>query len=211
MIPTFVIDSTNAPTELCLIGAKAGTDKSPYTTTTSHRHPYTGLYNVLLAQYKYKPIHFGEIGVASGASVHLWRNFFQSARLDFFDRDTSFLQNAASFGYPNTFFHMADVNHCSSINAALSECGDLFDVILDDSSHNTDDQKNIVAEAIKFIKPGGMLLIEDVFRNDADSTYLNMIEPVKDEISFICFFLTEHKNKFSGHWNNDKVLMIVKK
>ena len=30
MIPTLIIDSTNCPTELCMIGAEFKTDKSPF-------------------------------------------------------------------------------------------------------------------------------------------------------------------------------------
>lgn len=210
MIPTFTIDSTRAPTDLCMFGAQCGADKSPFN-QTGHRHPYTGLYSVLLAPYRHKPIHFGEIGVAMGASVHLWRHYFERARLDFFDRDTNFLAHASSFGYENTQFHVMDVNSTKSIRDALVESGDMFDVLLDDSSHNVEDQKNIVAAALPFIKPGGLLLIEDVFRNETDKAYLDILEPVKDQISFYAFFLTEHANKYSPGWDNDKVLMIVKK
>jgi hypothetical protein len=210
MIPTFTLDSTKAPTDLCFIGAKCGADKSPFN-SSGHRHPYTGLYSILLAPYRHKPIHFGEIGVAMGASVHLWRYYFESARLDFFDRDQNFLNHSAEFGYPNTFFHIMDVNSEESIRKALADSGDLFDVLLDDSSHNVHDQKKIVATALPFIKSGGLLLIEDVFRTEPDKSYLEILEPVKDQISFSAFFLTEHMNKHSPGWDNDKVLMIVKR
>jgi predicted O-methyltransferase YrrM len=210
MIPTFVLDSSKAVTDLCLFGAQVGADKSPYN-MAGHRHPYTGLYSILLASQRYKPIHFGEIGVAMGASVHLWRTYFPDARLEFFDRDENFLANAKGFGYSNTHFHKMDVNSCESIQNALTESGELFDVLLDDSSHNVNDQKNIVKTALPFIKSGGLLLIEDVFRAETDKAYLDILEPVKDQISFFAFFLTEHTNRFSPGWDNDKVLMIVKK
>jgi hypothetical protein len=210
MIPTFTIDSTRAPTDLCMFGAQVGADKSPFN-PSGHRHPYTGLYSVLLAPHRHKPIHFGEIGVAMGASVHLWRNYFTDAKLDFFDRDSNFLAHAAGFGYPGTSFHHMDVNSEKSIQRALIESGELFDVLLDDSSHNIEDQKNIVAAALPFVKPGGLLLIEDVFRNETDKAYLDILEPVKNQVSFYAFFLTEHTNKYSPGWDNDKVLMIVKK
>ena len=210
MIPTFILDSTSAPTDLCLLGARCGADKSPYN-SSGHRHPYTGLYSILLATSRHKPIHFGEIGVAMGASVHLWRHYFPEARLDFFDRDQNFLNHSAQFGYPNTFFHRMDVNSSESIRNALTESGGLFDVLLDDSSHNVQDQTKIVAAALPFLKSGGLLLIEDVFRNETDKAYLDILEPVKDQISFFAFFLTEHQNKYSPGWDNDKVLMIVKK
>lgn len=210
MIPTFIIDSTNAPTDLCILGAKFGADKSPFN-SVGHRHPYTGLYSVLLAPYRNKPIHFGEIGVAMGASVRMWRNYFPEARLDFFDKDLNFLAHSSSFGYPNTFFSSMDVNFQDSIEFALKESGELFDVLLDDSSHNINDQKNIIAGALPYLKSGGILLIEDIFRSDSDKSYDDIIKPCENDISFAAFFLTEHMNKYSPGWDNDKVLMIVKK
>lgn len=209
MIPTFVLDSSKAPTDLCILGAKFGADKSPYN-TVGHRHPYTGLYSVLLAPYRNRAIHFGEIGVAMGASVRMWRNYFPQARLDFFDKDMNFLAHSHNFGYPNTFFSTMDVNFKESIEYALKESGELFDVLLDDSSHNVNDQKNIIAAALPFLKPGGILLIEDVFRAEPDKSYEEIIKPCEDQISFYAFFLTEHENKYSPGWDNDKVLMIVK-
>jgi hypothetical protein len=48
MIPTLIIDSTNCPTELCMIGAEFKTDKSPYNNGT-YRHSYTAIYSLLLS------------------------------------------------------------------------------------------------------------------------------------------------------------------
>jgi hypothetical protein len=210
MIPTFVLESSKAPTDLCFLGASTNTDKSPFN-PSGHRHPYTPLYSVLLAPYRYKPIHFGEIGVAAGASVHMWRHYFESARLDFFDSDEQFLAHAQGFQYPNTHFHKCNVQSSESVRNAFHNSGQLFDILLDDSSHNVNDQKNIIEVGLQFLKPGGILLIEDVFRSESDSSYLKLLEPVKSQISFYAFFLTEHINKFSPGWDNDKVLMIVKR
>ena len=209
MIPTFSLESSRAPTELCFLGAKCQTDKSPFN-QQGHRHPYTPFYSMFLATYKNKPVRFVEIGVASGASVHMWCNYFKNGEMFFFDRDENFLQNAAGFGYPNANFGNMDVRSAESIRSNLAATGGALDVILDDSSHDVWDQKIIVEAALPFLKPGGILLIEDVFRNVTVADYLKVLEPVKDQLAFHGFIEMEHTNKFSPGWDNDKILMLVK-
>lgn len=209
MIPTFSLESSRAPTELCFLGAKCQTDKSPFN-PQGHRHPYTPFYSMFLATYKNKPVRFVEIGVAGGASVHMWCNYFKNGELFFYDRDENFLQNAAGFGYANAKFGNMDVRSAESIRSNLEATGGVLDVILDDSSHDVWDQKIIVETALPFLKPGGILLIEDVFRNVTVADYLKVLEPVKDQLAFHGFIEMEHINKFSPGWDNDKILMLVK-
>ena len=210
MIPTYTVESSRAPTDLCYLGAKYGTDKSPFN-TVGHRHPYTPIYSFLFAPHRHRPIQFGEIGVAGGASVAMWSQYFTpSAKLAFYDCDDNFLANARGFGIPNASFMNMNVNEISSIRAGLSAVGGKFDILIDDSSHNVADQKNILEAAVDFMNPGGLLIVEDVFRNVEDKDYLAIIEPIKDKLSFYAFFVAEHTNKWSPGWDNDKILMMVR-
>lgn len=210
MIPTIRFDSSKAPTELCFLGARCETDKSPFN-RAGHRHPYTAFYSMLMATWKHKPIRFVEIGVAVGSSVAMWCEYFKAGQLYFFDRDPSFLKHAASFGYPNAHFSLMDVSDAASIRDALEGTGGELDILLDDSSHDIWHQKEILREALPFMKRGGILLIEDVFRNLSDEEYMRVLEPIKDQLSFYAFFEMEHINKWSPGWDNDKILMVVKK
>lgn len=210
MIPTFSLNSSAAPTDLCILGAKCQTDKSPFN-PVGHRHPYTGFYSMIFSQWRHRPVRFAEIGVAGGSSVALWAHFFEKGELYFFDRDDNFLQNAASFGFPRTHFFNIDVSKSESIRAGFEKTEGSLDIILDDSSHNSDDQMYIVHECLPFLKSGGIFIIEDIFRSATQSEYMKILEPVKNELAFFCFVEMEHTNKWSPGWNNDKVLMLVKK
>jgi hypothetical protein len=44
-----------------------------------------------------------------------------------------------------------------------------------------------------------------------DKDYLAIIEPIKDKLSFYAFFVAEHANKWSPGWDNDKILMMVRR
>lgn len=210
MIPTFSLNSSAAPTDLCILGAKCQTDKSPFN-PVGHRHPYTPFYSMILSQYRNHPIRFAEIGVAAGSSVAMWAHYFEKGELYFFDRDDNFLQNAASFGFPHTKFFNMDVEVAESIRNSFQKTGGNFDVILDDSSHNNNHQIDIVREGLPFLKSGGLFLIEDIFRSASVADYMRVIEPVKNDLAFFCFLEMEHTNKWSPGWDNDKILMLVKK
>jgi predicted O-methyltransferase YrrM len=212
-IPTLVIDSSKCLTDLCIIGANCRTDKSPLN-QVGHRHPYTPVYSLLLSGFRYQNIKFAEIGVASGASVLMWNMFFEKGRFFFYDRDQNFLDHAKRIvPTQNNTFGIMDVRNPESIKECLeSACVDgKLDVLLDDSSHNVNDQKIIIHESLPYIKSGGMIIIEDVSRDETNDNYFKIIEDIYNEFSFISFIVTEHENRYSPGWNNDKLLVLIKK
>ena len=211
MIQSLVIDSTKCVTDLCFLGQVYNTDKSPYN-TMGHRHPYTAVYTLLMAQYKYNPIKFVEIGIASGASVMLWNKFFEKGTFYFFDRDQNFLDHSAqNVSSVNNTFALMDVSVAESIRESLEKTGGSIDILLDDSSHNASHQNLIIHEVIPFIRSGGMIIIEDISRDEPEETYINMLKDIYFEFSFVSFIVTEHSNRYSPGWNNDKLLVLIKK
>jgi predicted O-methyltransferase YrrM len=211
MIPTLVIDSSKCLTELCVIGAGCNTDKSPLN-KYGHRHPYTPIYSLLMSRYRNANVRFSEIGVAGGASVGMWNRYFQNGTFYFFDRDQNFLEHAKMLVPPhNNTFLLMDVIKPESIKESLEKTGGNLDILLDDSSHNVNDQYHIIRQGYPYIKSGGMIIIEDVNRKELEENYYKIIEDIKDEFSFISFIITEHENRYSPGWDNDKLLVLIKK
>lgn len=210
MIPTLIIDSTQCITELCAIGKHFNTDKSPYN-SYGHRHPYTAVYSMLFSQYKTVPVKFAEIGVAGGASICMWNCFFEKGQFFFYDRDENFLSNAKRLVGDNNLFFLMDVTNPDSIRESLETSGGSLDILLDDSSHNIDDQKRIIEVGVDFVRSGGMILIEDIDRNISNEMYYDIIKHIKDKFSFISFIMTEHENRYSPGYDNDKLLILIKK
>ena len=204
------LDSKNLYTYLCNLGGSLGTDKSPLN-AQGHRHPYTAAYSLLFSAYRFQPVRFAEIGIAMGASAAMWSYFFNEGEIFMFDSDTNFIQNCRSYNLPRVHCNQMDVFKESSIRSALEAIGGKLDILLDDSTHGIDDQIRIIKEAIPFIRPGGMIVIEDVFRTTSEQEYEKRLEPYLDAFSFCTFITTEHDQKFSGTWNNDKLLVLIKK
>lgn len=213
MIPKFVIDSSDGITDMCELGRQTGADKSPIN-TVAHRHPYTPIYAMLFAPFIGKPVRFAEIGIAGGASCQMWDQYFQhpDTKFHFFDRDENFLKISKSRTGERATFSLMDVGVDGDVTRALKEvAGDeLFDVILDDSSHDFDHQIRIVKEALPHIRSGGYMIVEDVFRTTDEKDYYDALKDILPQCSLAYFVVTEHKYRWSPGWDNDKILVLVK-
>lgn len=209
---SITIDSTNCQSTLCRICASTGTDKTPYN-LHGHRHPYTAAYSLFFEPIRTNPIKFAEIGVFRGASLVAWRHFFPHATIVGFDNDRPNLDYIASMGMPNLLLDTMDASKKESIVEQLTKYtadGQLFDVILDDASHDPPDQCMVIRSALPFLKPGGLLIIEDIFRDRPSEPFEKAMEEMKDQIRFQTFIICDHALRYSPGWNNDKLLVIVK-
>jgi predicted O-methyltransferase YrrM len=209
---SIIIDSTECMSDLCSICAESRTDKSPYALQGKHRHPYTTPYSLLFEPLRNKAIKFAEIGIAEGNSLAAWSNYFTKARLYGFDRGEEFLDHSRE-RFPNITLDKMDASKGEDIYSALQKHtadGELFDVIIDDASHEPEHQQQVILTAFEFLKSGGMLIIEDIFRERPITPYEEVFEKVKHMVSFHTFIVCEHKNRFSPEWNNDKLLLFIK-
>jgi predicted O-methyltransferase YrrM len=211
-IPSMTIDSTETESYLCQLGARFNADKSPYN-TAGHRHPYTAVYNMLFGRFRFQPCRFVEIGIAGGASILMWRHYFLNVltRIYGFDRDLDFIEHLNLIQLPDVYANEMDVYHEESIREGLRKIGGDLDIILDDSTHGLPEQVKIIKVGLEFLKPGGMILIEDIFHRIPNEDYEKALEDIEDQCSVITFINTEHRNKYSPGWDNDKLLLVVKK
>jgi len=211
-IQSITVDSTAAETHLCTLAANYSADKSPYN-NAGHRHPYTAVYSLFFSRFRFLPVRFVEIGIAGGASMLTWRTYFthKDTHIFGFDRDKNFLQHTLNFGLPGISVGEMDVYEEESIRKGLAATGGELDVLLDDSSHGLVDQVRIIKQGLPFVKSGGLIVIEDIFRDTPEEKYEEALADVLDQFSLAMFVVTEHERRFSPGWNNDKLLFLVKK
>jgi SAM-dependent methyltransferase len=213
-ISYITIDTSKALSDLCILGAHYVTDKSPYN-SVMHRHPYTAVYDMLFAPRRYQPIVFGEIGVMNNASMCMWRSYFPTASLYGFEINTETLAAVKAHNLPNTHYSFMDSGSPQSIFDALNDTKQLFDVIIDDSNHHFENQMAIASVAYEFLKPGGVLIIEDIFRPWGEARYEEALAPYMKYFSSAAFFETNHENLWSPGtqepwFNNDKLLVMYR-
>ena len=206
-IEKLVVDSTESVTDLCRLGVKHPTDKSPYNESDSlHKHPYTAVYNLLFSYMRYNPIVLGEIGILDNMSMKCWREYFPNATLYGYEYSEMRLQKALSDKLSNAVYSKMDVKDVESIQEGLQST--MFDIIIEDSTHEFNDQIRFANIAYKHIKPGGFLIIEDIFRSESEQRYVDALADISKYFSSITFIVTEHKNKYSPGWDNDKLLVL---
>jgi len=204
---TISIDSTDHKTKLCKLGGILNTDKSPYATdgTGGHRKGYTAVYELLFGPLKYKEINFLEIGIEKGASTFLWEQYFESAKLYAFEHDEGKIERVKQLA-DKTSFHKVDSGNKEQLEEVFKSTGVLFDIILEDASHQLEHQRNAIEIGVKYLKPGGILVIEDLNVNDAEDIF---DEVIANHFAFNTFIKCEHSNKKAE--NNDKLWVGIKR
>jgi hypothetical protein len=104
-----------------------------------------------------------------------------------------------------------DVTNKDSIVKVFSELNVLYDIIIDDTTHQIDDQIRIIENTYQYLKPGGILIIEDIFKSYNENDYINRLAPILDKFQDYYFIELDHINKNSTAWDNDKLFVLVKK
>ena len=215
---SIAIDYKNTSSELCILGKKYNVDKSsqrenPGYNDSNHCHPYSLLYHSLFKNNRNDNLNFCEIGIAEGRSLLLWEEYFPNAQIYGFERWPKWLNNWASNYADKTRVHVDYMNVLTNdeIINPLKKTKVMFDCIIDDSTHNFFDMIRIIKLSLSFLKPGGMIIVEDIQKAYDESWFYNELSNVKDEFEKIFFVDLEHDRRNSGMVNNDKVLVLIKK
>lgn len=213
---TFRIDYKNTTTELCKLGRKYDTDKSSERDNVGglrHAHAYTPFYHALFHGRKYEQMYIAELGIAHGSSMFMWNDYFPHSQIYGFDNSSIFLEDFQNQNKSErlhaSYMNVKDV---SSLHDGLKQANTLYDIIIDDTTHDFEDQIRIIENAHTYLKPGGILIIEDVYKDFQEENYVNQLKHLLDEVFQDCYFVeVKHDNLYSGDWNNDKLLVLVKK
>src|SRR6202020_1838628 len=142
------------PTPLCKLAIKYKTDKCPFLTSGDWRtHGYTPYYHELLKDKNIKRVL--EIGIAGGASLRMWRDYLPNADIFGFDIDRKLLIQEDRI---KTFY--ADQSSEQSLIDAVIETLTpfMFDLIIEDGSHESDDQVLTANTLIEFLSPNGIYI-----------------------------------------------------
>ena len=208
------INYLNNSSKLCEIGKKYDTDKSSQrNNVTDHRHchPYTLFYDGLFKNKKDKPLKIAELGILDGASLLMWNEYFKNAEIYGFEYNDNFINNFKhNFNNDRITLANIDVSNKDSIAKAFSELNLLYDIIIEDTTHQFEDQIRVIENSYQYLKPGGMLIIEDIFKSYNETDYIDRLTPILQHFQDYYFVELDHNNKNSTGWNNDKLFVLIK-
>ena len=140
-----------------------GSDKSNiFRHTGGHGHGYSKYYNKYLKDLKNKKLRILEIGSYAGASAAAFKKFFINSKIFCFD------VNISNFTYSSKDIKVygIDIKNFKKVEKTLKKIvtqnnNELFDLIIDDGSHNLSDILNTFKNLFKYLNKKGFYIIED--------------------------------------------------
>jgi len=167
-------------------------------------HSYAKPYTRLLT--KKDNVQLLEIGISSGGSLWLWRQFFNSYNITAFDIASTWF---VTQDFQQEIEEDSNITlkwNVDSTTAAAYEDLEQFDYIIDDGDHSPESQAKTFINAWKFLKPGGVYFIEDI-QNDNCIPQLSSVITEQCEDAVIELYYGQ-KRQFG---RVDDLMIIVKK
>jgi len=134
-----------------------------YYPTDKHSHGYLAVYDKLFAPIQDQPIRLFEIGYFSGGSAKLFRDYFIKGQVHSIEVQPLMINfNEAVDGSMRRI--TTELKNSNEITKEYLEGlkGGVPDIVIDDGSHLLEDQLHVVKVVYPALKPGGMLIIEDI-------------------------------------------------
>jgi len=151
-------------TPLCDLAKKHQTDKGGWHLMyggchSDTCHNYTPTYYEMFRGREDKVKRVIEVGINAGSSLRMWEEFFPNAEIYGLDINQRCLFDA---GRIKCFF--ADQGSPESLKAAVQKIGGtpLFDLIIDDGSHEYTHQLVTANTLLPFVQTNGYYVIEDI-------------------------------------------------
>ena len=208
---SFTLNSTNNTSELCILGGKCGTDKSPLN-KIGHRKSFTPIYDIIFQKFKNKKIKLAEIGIARSKSIKMWRSYFKKALIYGFDFHEKFISDGKKLKLPGTFYDYINIRSSKSIRSSFKKTNVKFDIIIEDSTHDENDQIRLILNAHMYLKKGGIFVLEDIesYDDNVEFKFYHHLKSLKNEFCKIYFIECQNDNNFSPFWKKDKILIMEK-
>lgn len=209
------IDYKKNSTYLCELGKKYDTDKSSQRNNISdsrYSHPYTILYDSLFKNKQNENIKIAELGILHGSSLLMWKEYFKNGLIYGFDNNDEFIINfKKNYNNERIFLNKLNIKNKNDINDIFNNLNILFDIIIDDTTHEFEDQIRIIENTYQYLKPGGLLIIEDIFLKYNEQYYIDRLKPILDQHFQDYFFIQlDHINRNSTGWDNDKLFILIR-
>lgn len=145
-------------THLSEIGRVTGTDKYSL-------HRFTDYYHELLSELRHRHINMLEIGVLGGNSLAMWDAFFDHPKTKIWGVDihTRWVPDPGS----RMQFREGSGADPMFIAKLMNETG-ILDLVIDDGSHFSSEQKESLKLLWPYVAPGGLYICEDTHTSYTD-------------------------------------------
>ena len=166
-------------------------------------HYYTEIYDLFFLPLKNRAGKVLEIGIASGDSLKMWRDYFPKATIYGID-----IVPKTELDSDRIKTFVADQANRSQLESFVGKFGGNFDIIIDDGGHHMNHQQISLGFLFKYLKPGGYYIIEDLHMSlprfwkgygvspDESNSTLNMIFRFIREMRLESFHMPRPEEKY---------------
>lgn len=142
--------------ELTQAGVETNTDKAYF-------HNFTSVYERFLFDKRDSIKRIVEIGVLRGSSIQMWERWLPNAEILGLDINPVYFSER-QFGsrVSLAICNAANESELSTVFDAHGIAPGSVDVIIEDGSHRVSDQVRTLSAAWKYVKPGGLYILEDM-------------------------------------------------
>ena len=148
-------------------GSDPGTDKE------SQHHFVSTFYDRAFLPFKDKEINLLEIGINTGGSLLLWKDYFLKGNIFGVDITNSLSRSIEDFKNISLYF---ENGYSSDFISRMPG----FDIIIDDGPHTFDSQKKCLELFLPKLKTNGLLVIEDI----AEEKYIKEFQKILSSLSY---------------------------
>jgi len=131
-------------------------------------HGFTHMYAHYLEPTRHHMRNLAEVGIASGGSIKMWLHYYPDANVLALDYNLMLHDLYREFPHHKMRYHQrltvakADQSKPGSLMRALGGARACLDMFVDDGGHMLDMQELTMAEVWPLIRPGGVLIMEDL-------------------------------------------------
>jgi 8-demethyl-8-alpha-L-rhamnosyltetracenomycin-C 2'-O-methyltransferase len=171
------------------IAIEHGTDKS------SLFHNYCHKYERFLPFNRTENLNILEIGVAQGASLKMWSNFYPNSLVYGIDLSPKCWKPNSE--YNNIKVLQGNQSNIDFLNDVSEKYGP-FDLVIDDGSHNTKHQYITFNCLVEYLKENGVYIIEDLctsYWNEFKQDNFSMVDFLKSLVDDLNYQGVKHKGK----------------
>jgi predicted O-methyltransferase YrrM len=161
-------------------------------------HMYAPVYDLFLSHLRDKSINLLEIGVAKGASLCMWQEYFKNATIVGLDITLDHVDKSRPLGVEGGGWPDLDtivLKQGSQVDANVLDNifneYKSFDVVIDDGSHFNEHQQFTFKHIWPKLRSGDIYIIEDIHyeKQNENSTLNSIFKIMLNSDSFECQFM----------------------
>lgn len=172
-----------------------------YSTDKAGEHDFIPVYEEYLNDRREDLDKLLEIGVYKGESLKMWREYLPDTHLYGIDKSHYRLD------IPNAITFKCDQSNVGRLTNIVKKIQPL-DIIIDDCSHKMDDQQISFAKLFRYVRSGGIYVIEDVHTSNdwqlerynislsRDNTTLKMINNYVENNSIVSLYIEDEDKAY---------------